>query len=156
VTPLWVHDVRVTVRPVTERVRTTIGAGLLLVAVGASACSVSSSLGRNLPIAVDPIDTIVHPTKCTLSSSGNQATATGRFDPPASVPVDANGHQVGSLELQLHVLTSQTRLGVHDVGVGETSAGISVGQTTWHLVAPIEGLPGLRPTHCSVNLAPQF
>jgi hypothetical protein len=102
------------------------------VAVGASACSVSPSLGRNLPIAVDPIDTIVHPTKCTLSSSGNQATATGSFDPPAWVPVDANGHQVGSLELQLHVLTSQTRFGVHDVGVGETLASTpskSVGPT---------------------------
>jgi len=139
---------KVTVRPVTGRVRAAIGVGLLLVAVGTSACSLnSSSPGRSLPISVSPSIPIVHPSKCTLNSSGTQAVATGTFSPPASLPV-VDGQQVGALQLHLSVLTSQSLHGFHNVGVGETYVGVSVGQTSWHLVTTVERFAGLRPSHC--------
>lgn len=143
---------KVTVRPVTGRVRAAIGAGLLLVAVGTSACSLnSSSPGRSLPISVTANNPGVHPSKCTLNSSGTQAVATGTFNPPASLRVNADGQQEGALLVQLRVVTSQTFLGAHDVGVGETQAGVSVGQTSWHLVTTVERVHGLRPTRCVVT-----
>jgi len=150
--------VGVRVRPVTHWFRAAITAALLLVVVGTSACSLfsSSSPGTSLSISVNPISPGIHPSKCTLNSSGTQTTATGTFNPPASLPVNANGQQLGSLELQVRVLTSQTRFGIHDIGVGESSAGISVGQTSWDLVTTLQQVPGLRPTHCVVALAPQM
>jgi hypothetical protein len=48
-------------------------------------------------------------------------------------------------------VTSQSFLGAHDVAVGETNAGVSVGQTSGHLVTTVERLPGLRPTRCVVT-----
>lgn len=57
----------------------------------------------------------------------------------------------GALQLQLRVVTSQSFLGAHDVAVGETNAGVSVGQTSGHLVTTVERLPGLRPTRCVVT-----
>lgn len=142
---------KVTVRSITGRVRAAIGAGLLLVAVGTSACSLnSSSPGRSLPISLTPSIPIVHPSNCTLNSSGTQAVATGTFSPPASLPV-VDGQQVGALQLQLRVVTSQSFLGHRNVGVGESSEGVSVGQTSWHLVTPVERAHGLRATRCEVT-----
>ena len=141
---------KVTVGPVTGRVRAAIAAGLLLVAVGASACSVSSSPGRSLPISVTANNPSFHSSKCTLNSSGTQAVATGTFSPPASLPV-VNGQQVGALQLQLRVMTSQSLLGHPDVGVGENYEGVSVGQTSWHIETSVERLPGLCPTRCVVT-----
>lgn len=139
-----------TVRPITGRVRATIGAGLLLVAVGTAACSVSSSSGRSLLISVTSSTRSIHPTKCTLNASGTQAVATGTFNPSASLPV-VDGHQVGALQLQLRVITSQTFLGHHDVGVGENYEGVSVGQTSWHVMTMVERVADLRPTRCVVT-----
>lgn len=139
-------------RPITGRVRAAIGAGLLLVAIGTSACSLaSSSPGRSLPISVTPTSRNVHPSKCTLSSSGTQVVATGAFNPPASLPVNASGQQEGALQLQLRVVTLQSLLGHHDVGVGGTYEGVSVGQTSWHLATSVERVRGLRPTRCVVT-----
>ena len=142
-------------RPVTGRIRAAVSAALLLVVMGASACSLnSSSPGRSLPISVTSSPRSVQPTKCTLNASGTQAIATGRFSPSASLPVVA-GQQVGALQLQLSVISSKNlRVGnllVRNPRVGEAVSGVSVGQTTWRLVTPIERLPGLRPTRCEVN-----
>jgi len=145
---------KVTVRPVTARVRAGMGAGLLLVAVGTSACSTSSSPGRSLPISVISTSRSVHPSRCTLNASGTQAIASGRFSPSASLPV-VGGQQVGALQLQLRVVSSKSlRVGhllVHNPVVGEAVAGVSVGQTTWHLATTVERLPGVRPTRCEVT-----
>ena len=132
-----------------------VGAALLLVVLGASACSLnSSSPGRNLPISVTSVTRSVHPTNCTLNASGTQAIASGSFSPSASLPV-VGGQQVGALQLQLLVVSSKSlRVGhmlVRNPQVGEAVAGVSVGQTTWRLVTPIERLPGLRPTRCEVT-----
>ena len=134
--------IRVTVRPVTGRIRVAVGAGMLFLAVGASACSANPpSSGRSLPISVVSDSKGVHPTKCTLNAAGTQATATGRFSPSASLPV-VGGQQVGALQLQLFVVSSKSlRVGpslFRNPEVGEAVAGVSVGQTTWHLVTPIE------------------
>jgi hypothetical protein len=48
-------------------------------------------------------------------------------------------------------VTSQSRLGAHDAAVGDSYEGVSVGQTTWHLVTPVERVQGLRPTRCVVT-----
>jgi hypothetical protein len=121
------------------------------VALGASACSQnSSSPGRSLPVSVTSTSRNVHPSRCTLNASGTQAVATGAFNPPASLPV-VNGQQVGALQLQLRVVTSQSLFGHPNVAVGETYEGVSVGQTTWHLVTPVERVHGLRPTRCMVT-----
>jgi hypothetical protein len=143
------------VRPVPGRLRAAVGTALLVVVVGASACSLNaSSPGRNLPISVTSSPRSVQPTKCTLNASGTQAIATGRFNRSASLPVVA-GQQVGALQLQLSVVSSKNlRVGhllVRNPMVGEAVSGVSVGQTTWRLVTPIERLPGLRPTRCEVN-----
>lgn len=139
-------------RPLTGRVRAAIGAGLVLVAVGTSACSLaSSSPGRSLPISVTPTNRNVHPSKCTISSSGTQVVATGAFKPPASLPLNAAGQQEGALQLQLRVVTSQSLLGHHDVAVGGAYEGVAVGQTSWHLVTSVERVRGLRPTRCVVT-----
>lgn len=132
-----------------------VGAALLPVLLGASACSLnSSSPGRDLPISVTSATRSVHPTKCTLNASGTQAIASGSFSPSASLPV-VGGQQVGALQLQLLVVSSKSlRVGhllVRNPQVGEAVAGVSVGQTTWRLMTPIERLPGLRPTRCEVN-----
>jgi len=123
--------------------------------VVASACSLhSSSPGRNLPISVTSSTRSVHPTNCTLNASGTRAIATGRFSPSASLPV-VGGQQVGALQLQLSVVSSKSlRIGhvvVHNPMVGEAVSGVSVGQTTWRLVAPIERGLGFRPTRCAVT-----
>jgi hypothetical protein len=135
---------------VIARIRAAVGAGLLLVAVGTSACSQnSSSPGRSLAISVTSTSRSVHPSKCTLNASGTQAIATGVFNPPAALPV-VNGQEVGALQLQLRVVTSGTFLGHHDLPTGEAVEGVSVGQTSWHLVTTLERLPGLRPARCEV------
>jgi len=145
----------VTVRSVTGRLRAAVRAGLLLVAVGVSACSLnSSSPGRSLPISVTSTSRGIHVTDCTLNASATKAVATGRFSPSASLPV-VDGQQVGALQLQLRVVSSKSlRVGhevVHDPGLGESVAGVSVGQTTWHLATTVEQLPGVRPTRCEVT-----
>ena len=145
----------VTVRSVTGRLRAAVGAVLLLVVFGASACSPnSSSPGRSLPISVTSTSRGVHATSCTLNASGTQAIATGRFRPSASLPV-VGGQQVGALQLQLRIVSSKSlRVGhvvVHNPGLGETVAGVSVGQTSWHLATTVERLPGVRPTRCEVT-----
>lgn len=146
---------KVRVRLLTGRFRVAVGAGLLLVAVGASACSQnSSSPGRSLPISVTSTSRSIYPSKCTLNASGTQAIASGRFSPSASLPV-VGGQQVGALQLQLFVVSSRSfRVGhllLRNPEVGEAVAGVSVGQTTWHLVTPIERVQGLRPTRCVVT-----
>ena len=124
---------------------------LLLGAVGTSACSQnSSSPGRTLPTSVTSASRSIHPSRCALTASGTRAVVTGAFNPPASLPV-VNGQQVGALQLQLRVVTSQSRLGAHDAAVGDSYEGVSVGQTTWHLVTPVERVQGLRPTRCVVT-----
>jgi hypothetical protein len=129
-----------------------IGAGLLLGAAGASACSViSSASARSLPISVTPISRSLHPSTCTLNSSGTRIVATGTFNPPAVIPVNAFGQPEGALQLQLRVVTSQSLHGIHDVGVGGTYEGVSVGQTSWHLVTTVQRVPGLRPSRCLVT-----
>ena len=139
------------VRFLAGRFRAAAGAGLLLVAVGTSACSQnSSSPGRRLPISVSSTSGSFHPSKCTLNASGTQAVATGAFDPPASLPV-VNGRQVGALQLQLRVVTSQSLFGHPNVALGETYEGVSVGQSTWHLGTSVERVHGLRPTRCLVT-----
>ena len=150
----WPLSFRVRLRPVTARVRAAFGAGLLLVAVGTSACSLnSSSSGRSLPISVTSTSRGIHPSECTLNTSGSQAVAIGRFSPSASLPV-VEGQQVGALQLQLRVVSSKSfRVGhlvVHNPELGESVAGVSVGQTSWHLATTVERLPGLRPTSCEV------
>ncbi len=146
------------VRLVTGRLRAALAAGLLLLVVGTSACSPfsSSSPGTSLPISVSPDSPGVHASSCTLNASGTQATATGTFNPPASLPVDADGQILQAQELQVRVLSSQTRFGFHDIAVGESDSGISVGQTSWHLVTTVQQGLGLRPSHCVVDSAPQF
>jgi hypothetical protein len=147
----WQVPSKVAVRPVTRRVRTAIGAGLLLVALGAAACSPNSSLsGRSLPISVTPSNQNVHPSQCTLNSSGTQAVATGTFSPPAALPV-VNGEQTGALHLQLQVMTTQSVLGHHDVGIGGTYVGVSVGQTSWRVATTVYRIPGVRATRCAVT-----
>ena len=50
------------------------------------------------------------------------------------------------LQLQLRVVSSKNlwlgHVVVHNPGLGETVAGVSVGQTTWHLVTPVERVFG--------------
>jgi hypothetical protein len=155
--PRWARPLssKVRVDLLFGRFRAAVSAALLLVAVGASACSVhSSSPGRSLPISTTSSSAGIHPTNCTLNASGTQAVAVGKFSPSASLPV-VGGQQVGALQLQLRVVTSQSlRVGhvvVHNPEVGEAVAGVSVGQTTWHLSTPIEQVNGLRPTRCVVT-----
>lgn len=143
------------VRHVAGRFRTVAGAGFLLVSVGASACSLNaSSPGTRLPISVISGSQSLHPTTCTLNASGTQAIASGRFSPSASLPI-VGGQQVGALQLQLRVVSSKSfRVGhllVHNPQVGEAVAGVSVGQTTWHIATTVERLPGVPPTRCQVT-----
>lgn len=146
----WPLPFKVRVRRLAGRFRLALGAGLLLAAVGASATPAELVLaGKSLPISVASTIRSIHPSKCTLNASGTQAIVTGAFNPPASLPV-VNGQQVGALQLQLRVVTSQNMLGAHDVAVGESYEGVSVGQTTWHLMTPVERVHGLRPTRCVV------
>jgi hypothetical protein len=151
----WPFPFKVRVGPITGRSRAAVSAGLLLVVVGASACSLnSSSPGRSLPISVTSTSRSVHPSRCTLNASGTQAVATGRFSPSASLPI-VDGQQVGALQLQLTVVSSKSlRVGhmvVRNPGLGETVAGVSVGQTSWHLATSVERLPGVLPTRCEVT-----
>jgi hypothetical protein len=146
---------KVRVRPITGRFRAAVGAGFLVVILGASACSLnSSSPGKTLPISVTSTSKIVHPSKCTLNASGTQAVATGTFNPSASLPF-VDGQQVGALQLQLRVVSSRSlRVGhvvVHNPGLGESVSGVSVGQTAWHLATSVERLPGVSPTRCEVD-----
>lgn len=151
-------NVQVADRQVVQRLKVAAGAGLLLVALGASACSSAPpSLGRSLPISVEPNGSGLQASQCILDSSGTRVFANGTFSRRYSLPTDMYG-QPQTRILQLEVLTSQTHtpVGVHDIGVGNTSSGISVGQKSWHLEATVEHLSGLRPTHCVVGLAPQI
>ena len=150
----WTLRRLVGVHSASSRFRVAIGSALLLVAVGASACSVhsSSSQGRNLPISVASSIKGVHATKCTLNASNTRVVAAGRFNPSAALPV-VNGQQAGALQLYLTVLTTQTFLGHHNVEAGDAYEGISVGQTSWRIAAPIEQGLKLRPTSCVVAYA---
>ena len=144
------------VRPVLGRVRTAIAAGLFLAALGASACSLTStSPGRSLPVSVTGNNPNVHSSKCTLNSSGTQAVATGTFNPQASLPVNAEGGQQGALQLQLTVVSSKSfRMGhvvIKNPGLGENYEGVSVGQTSWHIQTAVGRLHGYRPTRCVVT-----
>ena len=124
----------------------------LMVAMGTAACSSTpASPGTSLPITVQTGGQIVHPSGCILNSSGTQVTATGTFDPPYSLPVDAFG-QKESRFLQLNLLTSHERLNGQDAETGGTESGISVGETSWHVVATVQG--AFRPTRCVVDLVP--
>jgi hypothetical protein len=152
----WLVPSKFIVRPVLGRVRAAIAAGLLLAALGSSSCSLnSSSAGRSLPVSVTGNNPNVHSSNCTLSSSGTQAVATGTFDPQASLPINAEGEQQGSLELQLSVVSSKSfRMGhvfINNPGLGENYEGVSVGQTSWHIETAVKGLPGFRPTRCVVT-----
>lgn len=149
----WLVPSKSIVRPVLRRIRAAIVAGLLLAALGISSCSLnSSSPGRSLPIAVASSIKGVHATKCTLNASNRRVVATGRFNPSAALPV-VNGQQAGALQLYLTVLTTQTFLGHHNVDAGDSYEGISVGQTSWRIVAPIAQGLKLRPTSCVVAYA---
>jgi hypothetical protein len=144
------------VRPVLGRVRPAIAAGLLLAALGASSCSLnSSSPGRSLPVSVAGNNPNVRSSKCTINSSGTQAVATGTFNPQASLPINAEGQQEGSLQLQLSVVSSKRfRMGhvvINNPGLGENYEGVSVGQTSWHIETAVQRLHGFRPTRCVVN-----
>lgn len=147
--------IRVIVRRDAGRFRVAAGAALLLVAMGAAACSVnSSSPGRSLSITAISTSSSLHFSKCTLNASGTPAIASGKFSPSASLPI-VDGQQVGALQLQLRVVSSKSfRVGhllVHNPGVGEAVAGVSVGQTTWHIATTVERLPGAPPTRCEVT-----
>jgi hypothetical protein len=100
--------------------------------------SVTSSIGQ------------LHSATCTLNASGTQVVARGTFSPAAALPV-VGGQQVGALQLQLSVETSRTLFGHHHLEVGDSDEGVSVGQTTWHLAAPIEHVDNLKPTRCVVS-----
>jgi hypothetical protein len=139
-----------------SRIRAIIGAGLLVVALSLSACSLASSSGTRLPISVGASSGSVHPSSCTLSSSGTEVTAFGTFKPLPALPIDPQGQQVGANELLLRVDSSgKIRVGhfvVHNPALGQTNAGVSVGQASWRLATNVESLPGLRPTRCVVTL----
>jgi hypothetical protein len=144
------------VRPFLGRVRVAIAGGLLLAALGTSSCSLdSSSPGRSLPVSVTGNNPNVHSSKCTLDSSGIQAVATGTFNPQASLPVNAEGEQEGSLRLQLSVVGSKSfRMGhvvIKNPGLGENYEGVSVGQTSWHIKTTVERLHGFRAARCVVT-----
>jgi hypothetical protein len=147
-------ELKVRVCSVAGGFRATVGAGVLLVAVGAAACSPNTSSGRSLPISVSSDSRSLHPSNCTVNASGTQAVASGSFSPSASLPV-VDGQQMGALQLQLRVSGSKTfRVGsivVHNPGLGETVAGVTVGQSSWRLATTLERLPGVRPTRCEVT-----
>jgi hypothetical protein len=91
-----------------------------------------------------------------LSSSGTEVVAFGTFKPLLALPMDAGGQQVGANELLLRGNSSgNLRVGhvvVHDPALGQTNAGVSVGQASWRLATDVESFPGLRPTRCVVTL----
>lgn len=137
-----------------SRIQATIAAGLLLVALGLSACS--SSSGTRLPISVGASSGSVHPSSCTLSSSGTEVIAIGTFKPAPALPIDPQGQQIGANELLLRVNSSgNVRVGhlvVHNPAVGQANSGVSVGQDSWRLVTNVQSFSGLRPTRCIVTL----
>lgn len=123
---------------------------MLLAAMGASACAANpSAQSRDLPVGVASTIEGVHAARCTLNSDGTHVVAVGRFNPPAALPT-VNGQQAGALQLYLYVRTKQTFLGVHNVQAGSSYEGISVGQTWWRIVAPVEQGLKLTPTSCEV------
>jgi hypothetical protein len=137
--------------------RAIVGVGLLPVALSLSACSlVSSSLGTSLPISVGASSAIVHPNRCTLSPSGAQVVASGTFKPLPTLPIDSQGQQFGANELLLRVDSSGTlrvdHLVVHNLELGYTNSGVSVGQASWRLFTSVQRFAGLSPTHCVVTL----
>jgi hypothetical protein len=125
-------------------------AASLLVTLGTAACS-QAPLGTTLPITVQTGGQGLHASKCTLNSSGTQATATGTFSPPYALPIDAFGQQE-SRNLQLAVMTPHKGVNGSDMSDGGSEAGISVGETSWRLVATVDG--AFRPTRCIVDLVP--
>lgn len=134
-----------------RRVQAATIAVWLLVAVGTAACSPSSAPpGISLPITVQTSSHYgVHPSKCTLNASDTEVTANGTFNPAYSLHTDTFG-QRETPALQLNVLSSHKVDGI-DVSTGSTDADISVGETSWHLVAAVQGF---RPTRCIVDLVP--
>ncbi|HEX4127586.1 MAG TPA: hypothetical protein VHX67_08425 [Acidimicrobiales bacterium] len=97
---------------------------------------------------------LVHSSICTLSADGTRVMAKGAFSPPATLPIDAEGQQVGAMQLQLTVVASGRVFGKRSlkVPVGETLEGVSVGQTSWHLATTVERIPGLSSPHrCLVS-----
>ena len=138
------------------RIRAIIGAGLQLVALSLSACSPGSSAGTSLPISVGTRSGSVHPSSCTLNSSGTRAVAAGTFKPLPTLPIDPQGQQVGLNELLLRVDSLGTvrvgRLVVHNPAVGQADAGVSIGQDSWRLVTNVESMTGVKPNRCVVTL----
>jgi hypothetical protein len=127
---------------------------LILVALCSSACSVfSTSPGRTLPVSLVGGSQLVY-SSCTLSADGTRVTAKGAFSPPATLPINSQGQQVGAMQLQLTVVAAGRVFGKRSlkVPVGETLEGVSVGQTSWHLATTVEQIPGLSsPRRCLVS-----
>jgi hypothetical protein len=84
-----------------------------------------------------------------LSSSGTEVVAFGTFKPLLALPMDAGGQQVGANELLLRGNSSgNLRVGhvvVHDPALGQTNAGVSVGQASWRLPTDVESFPASDP-----------
>jgi hypothetical protein len=152
-----VESLEAAVLPVKKRFPAMMGAGLLVLALSCSACSLASSpSGKSLPISVDPGSTAgVHASQCTLSSSGTRVIAYGTFNPAAKLPYDAQGQQVGANELQLRLVSSKKlqvgNMVVRHAEVGATVAGVSVGQTSWRLATNVQPLDGFGPVRCVVT-----
>jgi hypothetical protein len=143
------------VRPASSRFRAAIAGGLLLAALGTSACTAnSSSQGRDLPVAVASTIKGVQPTSCTLNETGSQVVATGTFNPSASLSV-VDGQQVGALQLHLSVFSSKSiRFGhvvIHNPVLGGSYEGVSVGQTSWHISATVQRSHDMGHVRCALT-----
>ena len=144
----------VRLRPLTGKRRAAVGAGLLLVVLGASACSPSlSSTGRPFRSRSRPRAEASSPARvCSMRRVRRPSPADD------SAPRRRCRWSTGSrsaLQLQLRVVSSKSlhvgHLIVRSPGLGENIAGVSVGQTSWHLATTVEQLPGVRPTRCEVT-----
>lgn len=143
------------VRPASTRFRAAIAGGLLLAALGTSACTTnSSSRERELPVAVASTIKGVQPVSCTLNEADNRVVATGSFKPSASLPV-IDGQQVGALQLHLSVFSSQSiRFGyvvIHNPVLGGSYEGVSVGQNSWHISTTVQPSRHMDHVHCAVT-----
>ena len=130
---------------------------LLSAVLGLSGCSrVSSSHESSLPISAASDSGSVHPTRCTLSSSGNSVEASGTFRPAPTLLRDQQGHQLGANELQLDVVGKGNvhvgHLVVRSPTIAHAVAGVSVGQTSWRLGTHLMAWTNARPSRCLVTL----
>jgi hypothetical protein len=146
---------RAGIRPASRRFRAVIAGGLLLAALGASACTAHSSpQTKDLPVAVASTIKGVRPISCTLNEAGSRVLATGKFEPSASLPVVA-GQQVGALQLHLSVFSSKSiRFGhivIHNPVLGGSYEGVSVGQTSWHISTTVRQSHDTGQIHCALT-----